>query len=139
MLWPHTKTSVFFDKHQENAPTRIANRKFLTGCHYLLPSKTQYSVITWNAKNIHLQGTNLLKLCALRNTQYLLLYRKTTDISHFRGQKLQNLTIIFIPEKLPCRQEKISRFLKDGPDITVFLLSVSNSIYLFLRLSCKRS
>jgi hypothetical protein len=26
VLWPHTKTFVFFNKHQENAPMRIANR-----------------------------------------------------------------------------------------------------------------
>jgi len=45
MLWPHTKTSVFFKKHQENVPARIANRKFLMGCHYLLPSKALYKLL----------------------------------------------------------------------------------------------
>jgi hypothetical protein len=47
MLWPHTKTSIFFNKQQENAPARIAKRilKFLAGCDYLLPSKPKYQLL----------------------------------------------------------------------------------------------
>jgi len=40
VFWPHTKTSVFFNKHQKKylRELQIEILKFLTGCFYLLPS-----------------------------------------------------------------------------------------------------
>jgi hypothetical protein len=47
VFWPHTKTSVFFNKHQKNVPARIAdlNSEIPDGL-FLPPSfKTQVSII----------------------------------------------------------------------------------------------
>jgi len=69
MLWPHNKTPLVFDKHQEDASARFANRNPEISCDLLLPPPIKRPVYScyMKCKKTHLQSTKWLKLCALPN------------------------------------------------------------------------
>jgi len=79
VLWLHTKTFVFFNKQQENAPARIAKRNSeISYGMPLTPSfKIQVSIIDWNGKvySHQAQSSYFKTICF---TWWLLLYRKCT-------------------------------------------------------------